>query len=112
MIAAERSGLVCEVCGRARATNVHHRKGRQIWDPWRPSNLLHLCGSGTTGCHGAITEHRVPDYERGWSIRRTGRAEPEQVPVQVCLFGDPVFVLLDNLGGRTPVPHGPKGVAA
>lgn len=79
-LVAARSAGVCEVCARARATNVHHRKGRRIYDPWRPSNLLHLCGSGTTGCHGEITEHKLPVYRDGYMIRRHMSHEPHQIP--------------------------------
>ena len=30
-----------------------------------PPNLLVLCGSGTTGCHGWIESHRTEGYDDG-----------------------------------------------
>jgi hypothetical protein len=62
-----RSGRMCERCGIQRATNAHHRRaaGRR-WDVW---NLLDLCGSGTTGCHGFVTDQEVALARRyGWVV--------------------------------------------
>lgn len=54
LIVAQRSHNRCEVCA-AEGTNVHHRvKAGRVW---RPANLVRLCGSGTTGCHGRIEHH-------------------------------------------------------
>jgi hypothetical protein len=58
-IVAQRSGGQCEaaidhVCTRT-ASSMHHR--RKAGRVWAPSNVLHLCGSGTTGCHGWIEAH-------------------------------------------------------
>ena len=64
-----RSERVCERCGRRRATNAHHR--RAFGRIWTPENLLDLCGSGTTGCHGFVTCEEVAlsrDY--GWVVRK------------------------------------------
>ena len=54
-----RSGGRCEavvpgVC-LGQAQSVHHR--RKPGRLWNPSNLLHLCGDGTIGCHGWIEAH-------------------------------------------------------
>lgn len=81
----ERSGGVCEVCEAAPASNLHHRRARgmggtraQIHGPeW----LLHLCGTGTTGCHGYIENHPEISYSKGWKLRRT--REPAISPVQL-----------------------------
>lgn len=48
-----RSGGRCEICGQA-GDGLHHRLKRSRGGPWAVWNLLRLCGSGTTGCHGAI----------------------------------------------------------
>lgn len=32
-------------------------------------NLVRLCGSGTTGCHGDIESHRTTARFEGWLIR-------------------------------------------
>ena len=54
----ERSGGRCEaavegVC-RGMGTNAHHRQLAGQGGPDTPENLLWVCGSGTTGCHGWI----------------------------------------------------------
>lgn len=72
----QRSGGVCEVCARQMATNTHHRRPRGMGgsrDPITDSvvNLLRLCGSGTTGCHGWIESHRECSYDLGLLVRRT-----------------------------------------
>lgn len=38
-----------------------------------PSNLLTLCGSGTTGCHGWVEHHPTWAKAHGWSISQHGR---------------------------------------
>lgn len=48
--------MPCALCGR-RATNWHHLSKHPRDDV--PANLLALCGSGTTGCHGRV-EARDP----------------------------------------------------
>ena len=65
----DRSGGICEVCGLAVATNWHHRKNRSQLGGNELSNALHVCGSGTTGCHGHITENPAESYRCGWSVR-------------------------------------------
>jgi hypothetical protein len=59
-----------------RAGNWHHR--RSAGRIWTPSNGLHLCGSGSTGCHGWITEHPAEARERGWALLsgQSSRLEP------------------------------------
>ena len=51
----------------------HHRKprgmgGRNRADANRPSNVVTLCGSGTTGCHGWVEQHRAEGYAAGWLL--------------------------------------------
>lgn len=46
----------------------------------RPGNLLTLCGSGTTGCHGYV-EHNPDEAKRmGWAVPRW-YGDPTDVPV-------------------------------
>lgn len=54
----ERSQGRCEaqiegVCA-GRGTNAHHKHMSGQGGPDTPENLLWVCGSGTTGCHGWI----------------------------------------------------------
>lgn len=84
----ERSGGDCEVriagvC-LGRATNWHHRRNRSRGGLWLPSNGLDVCGSGTTGCHGALTNtNGYADVFRaaGWLVR--GYQDPAGVAVAI-----------------------------
>jgi hypothetical protein len=105
-VVAERSGGVCEirnliVC-QGRATNMSHRKARGQGGQWTPSNILHACGSGTTGCHGWAEREREEARAYGFLIFRSD--DPAQAPVLHAAHG---WVLLDDLGGwqRVEVPH-------
>lgn len=96
-IVAERSGGVCEVCGSARATNMHHRLNRSQGGTWAPSNLLHLCGSGTTGCHGFITCNPAAAGHSGAALQ--SHQDPATTPVQLITW----------LGGVRPYLLGDDG---
>lgn len=68
----QRAAYHCERCWRpiAREMSLHHRRPRRMGgskrpDTNQPQNLLVLCGSGTTGCHGWIESHRTQGYEDG-----------------------------------------------
>jgi hypothetical protein len=90
----------CEVCGVAPATNFHHRKNRSQGGAHDLSNALHVCGSGTTGCHGWITEHPIKAFDNGWSVRSS------QVPAEVVVKRKGQWVWLDDLGYVTPTERG------
>jgi 5-methylcytosine-specific restriction protein A len=97
----DRSGWVCEKDGKNRATEIHHRTGRQMGgsrEPWvnLPGNLLDLCGD----CHREVTDtkgNRAFVETCGWLVRR-GERVPSEVPV-VLWHG---LVLLDDDGSYTP----------
>lgn len=76
-IVYERSEGWCEVALRGRcfgrAGNWHHR--RAAGRIWTPANGLHVCGSGTTGCHGWITENSRLAMARGWVVSNFVSAE-------------------------------------
>ncbi|MER7014528.1 HNH endonuclease signature motif containing protein [Saccharopolyspora sp. NPDC000359] len=109
---AERHGWpLCERCGVALGTNVHHRRPRGAGgskDPATntPSNLLLLCGSGTTGCHGWVESNRAAAYRHGWLLRSW--QVPLDVPVRIHDRG---LVLLDDHGGMTSAPESPSSAA-
>jgi hypothetical protein len=47
-----------------------------------PSNLYTVCGSGTTGCHGAIEGPlRAMAYREGWLLQRG--CDPRRVPMLI-----------------------------
>lgn len=86
---AERSQGRCEACGLNRSDGVHHRQPRSAGGTWSPANLLALCGSGTTGCHGRVEAHRDPisgepadTYALGLHVRRGD--DPRQAPARLA----------------------------
>ena len=76
---AARSGGVCEACGAAAASHVHHRKLRSQGGDNSPENLLHLC-AGPGGCHGRIHASPLRSYELGLLVRSTD--DPATVAVK------------------------------
>jgi hypothetical protein len=91
---------MCEVCDAEPASNFHHRKPRGMGGTRLPIHgpewLLHLCGTGTTGCHGHIENHPELSYSMGWKIR--GIRHPRDAPVR--LHGQWYILLPD--GGKAP----------
>lgn len=119
-IVLDRALGCCEICGAlviqpsggvwepqwmpVQPYSVHHRSARGMGGStvaWinSPANLLLLCGSGTTGCHGHVESHRAEAYENGWLI--SGRRDPATVPVLLA-GGDRYLLTAD--GGRVLVP--------
>ncbi|MDO8308580.1 MAG: HNH endonuclease [Actinomycetota bacterium] len=86
-IVLTRAGWHCEHCYAALdgpwGYSVQHRDARgmggsrQAW-LGEPPNLLALCGSGTTECHGRVEHHPAWAYQRGLALR-TGD-DPERTP--------------------------------
>lgn len=75
----------CEICygPLSMGMSIHHRKPRQMGGstaPWinDPENLLVICGSGVTGCHGRVESFRITSYDNGWLVRTGFR--PVEVP--------------------------------
>ena len=106
--ALERQGWHCLRCG----TNIHdpscwpgrsghHRQLRRAADPdvrHSPANIVELCGSGTTGCHGWVHQH-VAEAERLGLIVPFG-ADPRDVPV---FDWEGRWMLLNMDGTATPL---------
>lgn len=89
----------CVRCGRhvahlerGRGWSIHHRRPRGtggtslLWVNL-PANLVVLCGSGTTGCHGWIESHRTAAIEAGWLISQNGRLRAVDVPLTHVTLG-------------------------
>lgn len=95
----ERDRHVCVICGRGgEGLNLHHRRLRQHGSEAErhlPSNLITVCGSGTTGCHGEIHADPRASYARGWMVH--SYSDPLTTPVDTC-HGR---LLLDDEGGFT-----------
>lgn len=88
----ERAQWACELCSaeigdrRGEDYSVHHRRPRQMGGTrWAgsnsPSNLMLLCGSGTTGCHGVVESHRSGAVAAGWLV--LSREDPATAPVLI-----------------------------
>ena len=99
----------CVRCGvalvgaRGLSWSGHHRRPRGSGGSklkWvdLPANIILLCGSGTTGCHGWCESHRVMARASGWLVPLNGVRLPSEVPVHHSLHG---VVILDDMGGVT-----------
>lgn len=72
-----RDGHYCVRCGSSvldTPSSIHHRKPRGMGGTNNPlsydlRNLVRLCGTGTTGCHGEIEANRAQALEDGWLIQ-------------------------------------------
>jgi hypothetical protein len=91
--------------------SAHHRKPRGMGGSSNPklgevSNLLILCGSGTSGCHGWVESNRSEAGSLGYLIPVAATApelDPDVVPV-VRINGS--LVRLSNDGRVHPVEEG------
>lgn len=84
----DRDHWTCQKCGNYVGPfgdfSVHHRRPRGMGGSLRPetnlpANLIFLCGSGTTGCHGEVESKREDAYAAGFLVRQGAR--PSSVPV-------------------------------
>lgn len=105
-----RHGRRCVRCGPSLAAisgSRHHRQRRAVGGHLVVCLTL-LCGSGITGCHGWA--HANPKAARvGGYIVPTHVDDLAEIPVlirwpEVDPF-NPVWVLLDELGGRDRIPE-------
>jgi hypothetical protein len=97
----ERAGGRCEWCGGQSTwgVSVHHRQPRGMGGSRKvhvnaAANLMLLCGSGTTGCHGWVESHRREAVTWGLLVPRPGL--PSVTPV---FYRRTEWVLLDDNGG-------------
>lgn len=92
MTVLDRDGYRCVRCGvpiqgeRGRDWSMQHRRPRGMGgtdrgDANSPANLVALCGSGTTGCHGHVESRRAEAYVHGWLVSL--HVDPANVPVLV-----------------------------
>lgn len=100
-VCAHRDNARCVRCGRSLVgipASLHHRRLRSHPFPGlhQPANLIWLCGSGTTGCHGWFHDHPAVAYQLGYMVHMSDN--PVNIPM---LRYDGKWVLLDNDGGET-----------
>ncbi|MET1062470.1 MAG: hypothetical protein ABWX71_06205 [Aeromicrobium sp.] len=102
-----RAGGRCELCGGSLAGVIgfskHHRLPRRMGGSSRPelntpANLIMLCGSGTTGCHGRVESRREQAYAEGLLLH--DGADPATVPVLLLpsthAFAELVYLTVDG----------------
>lgn len=103
----ERDHNACARCGGTNQLTTHHRRARGMGGSrWpginQPSNLLTLCGSGTTGDHGWVTNHPAESRDLGLSVSM--HADPAAVPVLTWRG----WVYLTNSGTFRTLEEGPE----
>lgn len=72
----------CRVCRTTERITAHHLIPRSLGGQWTESNIVGLCGSGTTGCHGDVeARHRdalvklrvsLTDAEYSYVVEKAG----------------------------------------
>lgn len=86
----ERAGGACERCSLplsdGQPFSRHHRRPRGSGGSSVPcinevTNLLLLCGTATTGCHGWVEVHPTESYREGWKVHLTSLSPPARIPV-------------------------------
>lgn len=96
-LVVERAQGCCELCSVQlhdgvewiRDHSFHHRRprragGSRLASTNAPSNILLLCGSGTTGCHGQVETNRKRALAHGWLLH--AQQDPTSVPVDIGPF--------------------------
>lgn len=89
LLVKNRDGSRCARCGKylkpgdwdyGRAS-IHHRRLRshRFAGTDLPANLICLCGSGTSGCHGWVHAHPKEAQREGWIV--SAYKLPEHIPV-------------------------------
>lgn len=93
----------CERCKgefNLNGVSIHHRRPRMMGgsknqELHKAANLIALCGSGTTGCHGWVESHRLEARTFGYLIQKVESAE--EIPFK-DLSGN--WWLIDNDGQK------------
>jgi len=83
-----RGGYRCERCYGLEGlggVSIHHRRPRMMGGSKKPelhlsANLILLCGSGVTGCHGWVESNRDKAREQGFLIYKVESAS--EIPFQ------------------------------
>lgn len=106
----------CARCGRhvvhlerGIAWSIHHRRPRGAGGTslaWvnEAANLVIICGSGTTGCHGWVEKNRAEARALGFLVSLLGRWTAEEVAIRHNELG---LVYLTDEGTWIPVEEGP-----
>ena len=104
-----RDNDTCQRCRRnCGGSNRDHRVNRSQGGRTVVSNLQVIGGTGTTGCHGWITEHPEDAVAEGWAA--PGYATPSEWPARRWLYGTAgllrlAWVLYADDGGIAEIPE-------
>ena len=110
----ERDDFTCQRCKVSvlgRAYSLHHRKGRHGVDAHSRANIVTLCGSGTTGCHGHVHAHPTQAYVTGFMVRRLTDVDPAAIPL-IDIAGRAFFLTDDGRTIHTSPPAAGGAVSA
>lgn len=112
MLVLERDQHRCVRCGEYGTPfgdySLHHRRPRGMGGSKRPdtnlpANIVTLCGSGVTGCHGHIESHREEAREMGLLLHQGQHPDTEAVLTHrgwLLLDNDGDFARLTTDGGE------------
>lgn len=100
-----RAGGMCERCGakdHPHGWSIHHRRPRMMGGSRNPNlhlpaNLILLCGSGITGCHGWTESNRDQARIHGYLLYEID--DPERIPF---VDSKGYFWWIDNSGQKSP----------
>lgn len=92
----------CQWCGAPIGSgeySLQHRRARGMGGSRDAStnlaaNLVLMCGTGTTGCHGHVESHPREALDRGFRVSQG--ATPSRIAILTATRG---LVLLDDVGG-------------
>lgn len=101
----ERDGKLCVRCGQptaGRPYSLHHRKRRSQGGRNTPENLITLCGSGTTECHGWVHRNIATSRDSGWLV--LGSDDPASKSVETLTPSGLVRIWLLPDGSRSYDP--------
>ncbi|UOE45495.1 HNH endonuclease [Agromyces larvae] len=79
----DRDQFRCVRCGAFFIVGSRHHRQRRGSGDHTPPNLILLCGTGTTGCHGWVHAHPQRARANGWIVPVENRADPTEIPVLV-----------------------------
>lgn len=109
-IVRERDLFTCMKCGEYLGPfgtySLQHRRARgsggsKAPDTDLPANLVNLCGTATTGCHGEVEAHPTEALATGM------RVSQGHSPLLVPLLTYKGWLLLDDEGGYVEVEPAP-----
>lgn len=111
-IVQERDKGCCAFCHkpisgeRGRDWSLHHRRpagmgGDKKPETHGPANLVLLCGSGTTYCHGRVESNRADAMARGYLLSRHAVNPPSSFAIEHAVHG---YVYLLDDGSVRQVP--------